>query len=138
MGVIDNSPVIKRFVRWIDGSECTESRADNRMIQKDVPGAVAHGSALVLANFKGLQTREAREDLLDAQPGNKGQRRDEHDAAGQKVLGASAVQENDGNQEKQFDAKTDDAAARSTQQKSANRNQREQTANTLRTTDSFV
>src|SRR5205823_708036 len=41
--VIDNLAVIKRFVRRIHDLQRARSRAHNRVVQKDVPRAQAHG-----------------------------------------------------------------------------------------------
>jgi len=58
MRVIDDLSIVKSLVGRIDGFKCAESRTENRMIQKNAPCAVTHGSALVLLDFERLQAAE--------------------------------------------------------------------------------
>src|SRR5260370_31234280 len=55
VGMVDNLPVVKRFVGGIDDLQRTESRACDRVIQEDSPGVAAHGGTLAGSRFKRLQ-----------------------------------------------------------------------------------
>ena len=58
MSVIDDLSIVKSFVGRLDGFKCAESRTEKRMIQKNAPCAVTHGSALVLLDLERLQAAE--------------------------------------------------------------------------------
>src|SRR5215469_3002890 len=53
--VIHNLAVVQSLVARIHDLKGTESRACQRVIQKDVPGATAHGGALALGHFERLE-----------------------------------------------------------------------------------
>src|SRR5882672_4370879 len=81
MSMIDDLSIVKSLIGWIDGSKCAKSCAKKRMIQKNAPRPVTHRSPFVLLNFQRLQAAEPRKDLLDAEPRNQRQRRNEHNSA---------------------------------------------------------
>ena len=113
MRMIDGLSVIKSFIERIDGLERAKTRAENWMVQKDAPSSMAHGGALVFVNFERLQAAETRQNLIYAEPGNERDGGNEDYAAGEKMPRTGALQKNNRNQEKKFDAKTDDSSARS-------------------------
>src|SRR5258707_12276461 len=111
--MIDDLSIIKSFIERIDGLERAETRAEYWMAEKDAPSSMAHGGALVFVNFKRLQAAETRQKLIYAEPGDQRNGGNEDYAAGEKMPRTGALQKNNRNQEKKFDAKTDDASARS-------------------------
>src|SRR6266853_3393978 len=81
VGMIHDFSVVQGFVRRIHLLQSSQTRSQHRMIQKNLPRAVAHRSALALRYFQSLQTREARKYLVNSEPRHREEGQHENNSA---------------------------------------------------------
>src|SRR5881394_1926709 len=89
--VIDDFAVIKGLIRRVRDLKSAQSGTGERMVEKNVPGASAHGGALPFSDFERLYGRKALQDSANTQPSNDHQRRQQHRGHRQEALRQAAA-----------------------------------------------
>ena len=126
VGVIDDFSVIESFVGRIHDLQRAESRACQRMVQENVPGASAHGGALAFSHFQRLERGEALQNLANAEPCNHQQRREQNRGHAQEMLSQAAATKKQIGEKRKLHTKAHDAAARSREEERGDRHDREE------------
>ena len=109
--VVYDFSVEKGFVGRKDDLERAKTRADDGMIQENVPGVAPHGGALSRSGFERLQSGKPLEDLADTQPRDDQQRRKHDTGSRQQLLAGGTAENDDEGKDEKFRAETDDASA---------------------------
>ena len=102
-----------------------QSGTGERMVEKNVPGASAHGGALPFSDFERLHGRKALQDSTHAQPSNDHQRRQQHRGHRQEALRQAAAAKKQINEQGKLDEEAHNASAGGRQEKGGDRHNRE-------------
>src|SRR6266404_2435729 len=99
MRVIDDSSVIKAFVRGKYQGEGAQAGAGPGMIAKNMPSVVTHGGAFAAGHCERLHGRKTFEDLAHSQPGYKHESKEQDHATRQNVTASGAAQDHEKGEE---------------------------------------
>src|SRR5579863_10774042 len=127
MGVVDDFSVVEGFVRRENDLNGAETSAKPRMIQKDAPGVGAHGGAFSNGHFQGLHGREPFDELLDAEPGDHEERKEEDGATEEQVLSESAAKNHPKEQDTELHKEANESSTRCGKNQGTDRNNRKET-----------
>src|SRR5579863_8516716 len=127
MGVVDDFSVVEGFIRGENDLNRAETGTEPRMVQEDAPGVGAHGGAFSNGHFQGLHGREPFDELLDAEPGDHEERKEEDGATGEQVLSESAAKNHPKEQDTELPKEANESTTRCGKNQCTDRNNRKET-----------